>query len=65
MSTEASDVINSSFDMFLEKPPSKFVKYFEEQSKKILTIPIHQNLTQKEIKNVVLIMNKFASDNKE
>ena len=37
----------------------------EEQSKRILTIPIHQNLTQKELKNVVIIMNKFASDNKK
>ena len=36
----------------------------EEQSKRILTIPIHQNLTQKEIKNIVITMNKFASENK-
>ena len=52
------------------QPASKFLNYkkgdfpmTEGQSKKILTIPVHQNLTQKEIKDVVLNMNKFASEN--
>ena len=54
------------------QPTSKYLDYkkgdfpiTEEQSKKILTIPIHQNLTQGELKNVVLSMNKFASENKK
>ena len=54
------------------QPASKYLNYkkgdfpiTEEQSKKILTIPIHQNLTQGELKNVVLSMNKFASENKK
>ena len=52
------------------QPASKFLNYkkgdfpmTEGQSKKILTIPVHQNWTQKEIKDVVLNMNKFASEN--
>jgi len=49
---------------------SKFLKYkkgdfpiTEEQSKTILTIPIHQNLTKKEMKYIVFNLNKFANDN--
>ena len=54
------------------QPASKFLNYkkgdfpvAEKQSKRILTIPIHQNLKQRELENVVWLMNKFASDNKE
>ena len=52
------------------QPASKFLNYkkgnfpiTENQSKKILTIPIHQNLTKKEIKNIVFYLNKFAQNN--
>lgn len=53
------------------QPASKFLKYkkgdfprAEDQSKKILTIPIHQNLTKKQLSNIVFYLNKFADNNK-
>ena len=53
------------------QPASKFLKYkkgdfpkAENQSKKILTIPIHQNLTKKQLKNIVFYLNSFAQENK-
>ena len=52
------------------QPASRFLKYkkgdfpkTETQSKKILTIPIHQNLTKNELKKIVFHLNKFAENN--
>lgn len=52
------------------QPASKFLKYkkgdfpkTEIQSKKILTIPIHQNLTKNQLKMIVFHLNKFAKTN--
>ena len=49
------------------QPASKFFKYkkgdfpvAENQAKKILTLPIHQNLTFKNIKKIVEVLNKFV-----
>ena len=53
------------------QPASKFLKYkkgdfprAEDQSKKILTIPIHQILTKQQLSNIVFYLNKFADNNK-
>ena len=49
------------------QPASKYLNYkkgsfpkTESQSKKILTIPIHQNLTKSELKRIVSLLNNFA-----
>ena len=53
------------------QPASKYLNYkkgsfpkTESQSKKILTIPIHQNLTKSELKRIVSLLNNFAKKNK-
>ena len=35
----------------------------EKQAKHILTIPIHQNLKQEELKKIIYFLNKFAKKN--
>ena len=52
------------------QPASKYLKYkkgsfpnTEEQSKRILTIPIHQNLSRANLSLIVKLMNKFAQQN--
>ena len=49
------------------QPASRYMKYkegsfpvTEQQSKTILTIPIHQNLKFKELKKIVIDLNEFA-----
>lgn len=53
------------------QPASKFLKYrngdfpiTESQSKKILSLPIHQNLSLSNLKKVTYLLNKFAKNNK-
>ena len=53
------------------QPASKYLNFkkgsfpqTESQSKKILTIPIHQNLTKSELKRIVTLLNNFAKKNK-
>lgn len=53
------------------QPASKSLKYkngdfpiTEQQSKKILTLPIHQNLSLSNLKKVSFLLNKFAKNNK-
>jgi dTDP-4-amino-4,6-dideoxygalactose transaminase len=54
------------------QPASKYLNYkkgsfpmTESQSKKILTIPIHQNLTLKNLKKIVFYLNKFSLINEK
>tara|TARA_A100001011_G_scaffold376730_1_gene439637 strand:- start:872 stop:1975 length:1104 start_codon:yes stop_codon:yes gene_type:complete len=52
------------------QPASKYLKYkkgsfpiTEEQSRRILTIPIHQNLSKSDLLYIVKLMNQFAKQN--
>lgn len=52
------------------QPASKYLGYkigsfpkAEEQSKRILTIPVHQNLKKTELKRIVFYLNNFAKNN--
>ena len=52
------------------QPASKYLGYkkgsfpmTEKQAKHILTIPIHQNLKQEELKKIIYFLNKFAKKN--
>ena len=52
------------------QPASKYLGFkkgafpeTEKQSKKIITIPIHQNLSMSNLKKIVHLMNKFAKNN--
>ena len=54
------------------QPASKYLKYkkgsfpaTEAQSRKILTIPIHQNLSLKELKKIAFYLNKFSLKNEK
>ena len=52
------------------QPASKYLGFkkgsfpeTEKQSKEIITIPIHQNLSKSNLKKIVFLMNKFAKKN--
>ena len=52
------------------QPASKYLGFkkgafpeTEKQSKRIITIPIHQNLSRPNLRKIVHLMNKFAKNN--